>query len=114
MSNFKKYLAHPYMVATSHVMREKIAKLKQPDHHHLIPAQIIDEESTFCSKAFLIRYCEEEVEINDIVHFRTEVDVNPEYLNTEFYMEFELMFSDLQGLGGPEKWQQSVADVSLS
>lgn len=92
------------MISTSQVMREKAQKMTSPDHHHLIPAQILDEESIFCTKAFLIRYCEEEVEINDIAHFRTEVDVSPEYLDTEFYMEYELMFSDLQGLGGPEKW----------
>jgi hypothetical protein len=32
-----------------------------------MPAQIMDENSSFLSKAFLIRYCEEEVEVNDIV-----------------------------------------------
>jgi hypothetical protein len=99
------------MVSTSQVMREKAQKQKQADHHHLIPAQILDEESTFCTKSFLIRYCEEEVEINDIGHFRTEIDVSPEYLNTEFFLEYELMFSDLQGLGGPERWQQHQAEV---
>lgn len=59
----------------------------------------------------MIRYCEEEVELNDIGHFRIEMDVgsgsggdpkNP----AEFYMEVELMFSDLLNQGGPEKFQQ--------
>ena len=35
----------------------------------------IDQDSNFMSKTFLIRYCEEEVEINDIVLFRAELDV---------------------------------------
>ena len=47
----------------------------------------------------MIRYCEEEVELNDIGHFRIEMDVGgstEEPKNTaEFYMEVELMFSDL-------------------
>jgi hypothetical protein len=55
----------------------------------------------------LIRYCEEEVEINDIGLFRAEIDVEPEYLNTNFYLDIEL-FSDLHSLGGPEKWQASI------
>jgi len=58
----------------------------------------------------LIRYCEEEVEINDIGLFRAEIDVEPEYLNTTFFMEVELFFSDLSTLGGPEKWQQNIND----
>ena len=43
-------------------------------------AQIIDEQACFLSKAFLIRYCEEEVEVNDIVMFRAELDAEPDYL----------------------------------
>ena len=58
----------------------------------------------------MIRYCEEEVEINDIGLFRAEIDVEPEYLNTVFYMDIELFFSDLSSLGGPEKWQLSVSE----
>lgn len=36
--------------------------------------------------------------------FRAEIDVEPDYLNTSFYMDVELFFSDLHDLGGPEKW----------
>jgi len=56
------------------------------------------------SKAFLIRYCEEEVEVNDIVLFRAELDAEPDYLLTDFFLEVDLFFSDLSNLGGPEKW----------
>jgi hypothetical protein len=73
-----------------------------------MPAQIVDEQACFVSKAFLIRYCEEEVEVNDIVIFRAEVDVEPDYLATEFYMDVDLYFSDLSNLGGPEKWTAHV------
>ena len=76
----------------------------------MIPAHIIDDSSTFCSRAFLIRYCEEEVEINDIALFRAELDVEPGYMDTVFYLDFELFFSDLQPLGGPDKWQNNIND----
>ena len=53
------------------------------------------DQDCFVSKTFLIRYCEEEVEINDIVLFRAELDVVPEYLSSEFIIETELWFSDI-------------------
>ena len=84
--------------------------MKNTDHHNLIASSIIEESASFCSKAFLIRYCEEEVEINDIGLFRAEIDVEPDYLNTVFNLDIELFFSDLHSMGGPEKWQENVAD----
>ena len=72
------------------------------------------EQACFLSKAFLIRYCEEEVEVNDIVLFRAELDVEPDYLHTDFYLEVDLFFSDLSNLGGPEKWQQHVDEFESS
>ena len=59
----------------------------------------------------MIRYCEEEVEINDIGHFRAELEVNHDYLNTEFFLETELHFSDLSEVGGAEKWQERIKDI---
>ena len=94
----------------SYYQQEKASKAKKqgPDHHNLMPSQIVDEQACFLSKAFLIRYCEEEVEVNDIALFRAELDVEPDYLHTEFFLEADLFFSDLSNLGGPEKWQQHV------
>ena len=74
------------------------------DHHNLVASKIVDEEHAFCSKTFLIRYCEEEVEINDIILFRAELDVDEDYLNTDFYFEVELHFSNLDSIGGSEQW----------
>ena len=75
---------------------------QQYDHHNLLASKILDEEKTFCSKTFLIRYCEEEVEINDVVLFRAEIEAAPDYLNTDFYLEIELHFSNLDNIGGSE------------
>ena len=65
-----------------------------------------DAENSFQSKTFLIRYCEEEVEINDIILFRAEIEVEPDYLNVDFYLEIELHFSNLDRIGGSEQWQE--------
>lgn len=44
------------------------------------------------SKIFFIRYAEENVMIRDIIKFRTEVDIAPGYLSTEFYLKVELYY----------------------
>lgn len=74
----------------------------------------------------MIRYCEEEVELNDIIHFRLEIDTDQHssesdeksknygnFNQTELVMEVELMFSDLLNHGGPEKFslQNSLKDI---
>ena len=56
----------------------------------------------------MIRYCEEEVELHDVVLFRAEIDVEPDYLLTDFYIECGLFFSDLSNMGGPENWLENV------
>jgi len=57
----------------------------------------------------MIRYQEEEVELNDIGHFRVELDLDEgnTLQSAEFFMEVELMFSDLVNQGGPEMFQSS-------
>lgn len=41
------YCANPYCVFTSKVSQEKQRKLKNADHHNLMPAQIMDDQSSF-------------------------------------------------------------------
>ena len=56
----------------------------------------------------MIRYQEEEVELNDMGHFRVELDLADDQLAVmEYCLEVELMFSDLVAQGGPEKFQSS-------
>ena len=70
---------------------------------------MIDKENMkFNTRAFMIRYCEEEVELNDVCHFRIEIDTDQangaSFNHTEMILEVELMFSDLLNHGGPEKF----------
>lgn len=48
------------------------------------------------------------MELNDIGHFRVELDLEETQPGQiEFFMEVELMFSDLLSQGGPDKFQHS-------
>ena len=73
----------------------------------MLPPCLGCDMTYFQTKTWLVRYCEEEIEINDIALFRAELLVEPEYLNVDFYLEVELMFSDLSTLGGPSGWKNN-------
>ena len=45
------------------------------------------------TKVFFVRYAEELISIRDFLKFRTEVDVQPGFLNTEFFLKCELYYS---------------------
>mmetsp|Transcript_44972 Transcript_44972/g.104041 ORF Transcript_44972/g.104041 Transcript_44972/m.104041 type:complete len:739 (+) Transcript_44972:119-2335(+) len=78
-------------------------KTARTDHHNLIPAHIIDDQGSYSTRSFLIRYCEEEVELNDIGQFRLELptdEENPQPL----LLEVDLMFADLTQHGGADRF----------
>ena len=64
------------------------------------------------SKGFLIRYCEEQAEINDVVLFRTELEIINGYLQEDFFLDVELYFSDLDNCGGPNGWKHNYKSYS--
>jgi hypothetical protein len=74
--------------------------LRSADPHSLQQPCIIPEDNSFQTKQFLIRFCEEEVQVNDVVLFRAELSVDPDYLESLFALEISLYFSDLANLGG--------------
>lgn len=46
----------------------------------------------FCTKTYFVRYAEELVVLRDVVKFRSEVDVQPGYLETIFYLKVQLFW----------------------
>jgi hypothetical protein len=46
------------------------------------------------TRTFLIRFQDEEVDFNEICHFRAEYEAYPD-CETEYFMEADLMFSEL-------------------
>ena len=78
----------------------KGAKGKQCDYHNLAPSRIV--EDTFRSRLFMIKYAEEEVELQDFCIFHTEIDIYPKRPSDPCYLSIELYFGDTTSLGPPE------------
>mmetsp|Transcript_139652 Transcript_139652/g.260414 ORF Transcript_139652/g.260414 Transcript_139652/m.260414 type:complete len:806 (+) Transcript_139652:96-2513(+) len=84
------------------------------DHHSLIGAQLLEDQEAFVTRSFLIRYCEEEVEIHDVGHFRLEVDTRPAKPNgLVLLLQVELMFADLAQHGGADAFGENTDLTSL-
>lgn len=58
-----------------------------------------DAEKSFFTRSFVIRYFDEEVEINDMCTFRSEIEVKDGFLNTEFFLEADLFYIELKSMG---------------
>jgi len=84
--------------------KPKDAKQQRPDHHNLMPAHVVEEQNSFSTRSFLIRYCEEEVELNDIGLFRLELDVDDLEQKSSLLLEVDLMFADLTQHGGADRF----------
>ena len=66
----KIYYAHPYY----HESRD-VKESEELEFHRLTEPYIYDENASFCTKTFFVRYAEELVVLRDIIKFRTEIDV---------------------------------------
>ncbi len=85
------------------------AKKNKIDYHNILPASTTD--TTFSTRVFTIRYCEEEVELNDICEFRVEIPVAAKYLEKNYVLEVQLHFGELTKIGGVEKLSQHVQEI---
>ncbi len=56
-------------------------------------AHINDESSSYFTRSFLIRFCEEEVELNEICHFQAEIDALPDMSGANFFIVVDLIHS---------------------
>jgi len=62
---------------------------------------LVTEEHHFKSKSFMIRYYEEEIDINDIFLFRLDLQAYPDFSSHEVFLEIELVGSDISKIGKP-------------
>lgn len=94
-------LPHSHLKGPSQAA-EPVKGKSRTDHHHLIPAHILEDQLSFATRSFLIRYCEEEVELGDVALFR--VELAPEELERRcpLVLEIDLMFADLTSQGGAD------------
>lgn len=83
--------------------KSKSNESKHIDYHNLVPAHILEGLHTFCTKSFLVRYSEEEVPLNYIIQFKATLDNPMPKSGLPFFLEAELLFSDLSNLSGPKR-----------
>ena len=64
------------------------------------PGYVQEADGSFYTRTFVIWYCDEEIEINDLCNFQVEVevDIDRDYMKTEFFVETELFFVDMSKL----------------
>lgn len=101
----ERYYARPYQITQTGGKTDEDKKFIHST------ARINEDLSAFCTSAMLIRYSEQELNLNEYCIFRTEIDVSEEYLDTVFYMDVELMFSDLKDL---DQTPQQIKESSKS
>jgi len=81
------------------------AKQGKINYYNVIPASI--QGKAFNTKIFTIRYCEEEVELNDICEFRLEIPTKrndlKKSLEINYVLSIELHFGTLINIGGTDK-----------
>ncbi|EGR32083.1 hypothetical protein IMG5_096970 [Ichthyophthirius multifiliis] len=103
----KKCYAHPYNLSENYKPYQNDIEVskqqKFSDSQLFRPSGIVDQTSSFYTKSFFIKFCEEEVELNDFCHFRYEVDVDQNNENIELFMDVELMFFDCMNLNNNNK-----------
>ncbi len=90
-----KYYAIPYFYSESkgseNLLRSEESSIKP---HNIIPNHISENNWEYVSKTFLIRYYDEEVEIDEFCYFRLELPSSLLNKKILYHIEFELFFSD--------------------
>jgi len=71
----------------------------------LLPSAVLEDELSFRTQSFLIRYCEEVVDIEDNWQFRIEQDAEEDL---PMIIEMKLMFADITPHGGADRFDPEV------
>ena len=75
---------------------------KGADSMDVKEGRVWEEDASFFTWTFIIWYCDEEIELNDLCCFRSEVYVEEDYMKTEFFVETELQFVDMSKLSAKQ------------
>jgi hypothetical protein len=98
-----KIYSFPLEITLSETAEKKREIIKEAgkakDYADVSEGFLDDNEKSFFTRSFVIRYFDEEVEVNDICTFRSEVEVKDNFLNTEFFIEADLFYIELKSMG---------------
>lgn len=100
--NNKNYYAVPYYYAESKDL-ESLAQIDETEikPHNVIINSVDEDGYTYKTKSFVIRYADEEVELDEFCYFRVELPSKLALKNVNFICNFSLEFSD--ALSGQNK-----------
>jgi hypothetical protein len=94
--NSNQFYALPYFFSDS---KENENNLQTDEHtikpHNIISNHISENNFEYITKTFLIRYSDEEIDLDEFCYFRFEVPQEKLASELTYYIEFELFFSDL-------------------
>ncbi len=93
--NNKKYHAVPYYFTESKVLEN----MSQTDEetiraHCIINPKILENNIEYITKSFIIRYADEEIELDEFCYFRLEIPSNINLNDIEINIRFYIEFSD--------------------
>jgi hypothetical protein len=105
-----KYMALPYFFVDSKESENTLLTDEQNiKPHNIITNHISESSSEYVTKTFLIRYSDEEVELDEFCYFRIEVPYSKIKSHLIYHVEFELFFSDaLMHINKEKKSGQNV------
>lgn len=75
-----------------------------------LAAKVIESEAAFCTRSFIVKYHEEQVDVNSACQFRIEQDATVD-LNTPLTLEVQLMFVDVQPYGGTDAFREQSKEA---
>jgi pimeloyl-ACP methyl ester carboxylesterase len=101
----KKYYAQPYFITECYKNGPALnSNVNKSGDGKMTYAHINDDTASYFSRSFLIRFCEEEIELNEICHFQAEIEALPNFAATTFYLVIELIHSTYSNIGAkPDK-----------
>jgi hypothetical protein len=93
--NNKRYYAVPYYFTESKVLEN----MSQTDEetitaHCIINPKILENNFEYITKSFIIRYSDEEIELDEFCYFRLEIPSNINLNDIEIDIRFYIEFSD--------------------
>ena len=86
----KRFYAAPY-----YTLPVQMPLYRSNPNHNFRESYIMEDECTYCSKSFIIKYCNEIANLSEFIQFRVEVDMVENFELTPFYISYSLFYSEL-------------------
>lgn len=117
---FKRIYATPYSLLDSYKNIYKEADLEyfqananKKEFNYFEKSMLLPEENIFRSKSFMIRYYEEEIDLNDIFLLRLDLAAHPDFTSHEVFLEIDLVGSDISKIGKPSEENEGQTNEQL-